>query len=819
MTLIYLGSAWLLGIYLGAQVRPPVVFILLAVLSSLTALVLWRREQPVVLITACALSMLLGTWRFTTTIPHFGEEDLASYNDRGTATLRGVVSDQPDARDTYTNLRLAVESLAQKGSKEQPVRGLALVHAPLYPRYRYGDRLQVEGRPETPPTIQTFSYREYLARQGIHTLISYPRITLLARDQGSPFWAALYAFKERAQEAIARLVPEPQAALLSGILLGAESGIPRDLYERFNATNTSHIIVISGSNISLVVALLMALGARVGSKRGAALLAIGGVALYTILVGANVAVVRAAFMGGLAILALYLGRQATALISLMASAIVLTALNPLALWDLGFQLSFAATAGLILLAPPLTEAFSGLLSRKLSGEWLKETTRFLQEALMVTLAAQVATTPLLLAAFGRLSPVSLLTNFLILPVQPLVMIGGAIATVVGLIPFVEPVARVLAWIPWLALAYTTTVVEGTARLPCASLEVGRPTTWVIILFYGVLLSTVGLHQLGPERRRVLWERMTHPGIGPVSPPTRQPGQSEKTATVGHRHTILLTGFPAMLAILAWIAVFSLPDGRLHMIFLDVGQGDAIFIQTPSGRQILIDGGPTPSAVLDRLGQHMPFWDRSLDLVILTHPDIDHLAGLIPVLERYQVGQILESAAGGERNPYYAQWQALVSEKGVSVQQAIAGMVVELRDGVIIEVLNPPPGAQSDREGDNDLSIAVRLTMGQASFLLTGDTEAKGEGWMLASRRPVHSAVLKVSHHGSGNATTTPFLEVVRPQLAVISVGAGNRFGHPAPEVLERLEKAGVQVLRTDQQGTIEITTDGEGLWLRTERQI
>jgi competence protein ComEC len=803
MTLIYFGLAWLLGIYCGQLLRPPASFLALALPLPLAALLLWRRERATRLVALCGLCLLAGAWRFAVTIPHFGADDLATYNDQGKLALRGLVVGEPDVRDTYTNLRLSAESMTSPGGAERTVRGVALVHAPRYPEYRYGDRLQVTGRLETPPVFETFSYRDYLARRGVYTIIERPHIELLARDEGSRFWAALYSLKKQAQGVIARLMPEPQAALLTGILLGVETGIPRDLYERFNVTGTSHIIVISGSNIALVVALLMSLGKWFVGKRRAALLAIAGVALYTLLVGSDAAVVRAAIMGSLAALALYFGRQATALNSLLASAIVLTAINPLALWDVGFQLSFAASAGLILLVPPLTET-AGVLG----GERAKEVLGFLQEALLVTLAAQIAVTPILIATFGRLSLVSLFTNFLILPVQPLVMIGGAIATAVGLIPFLTPLAQIIFWLPWLALAYTTAVVELTARFPHAAIEVGQLPGWAVALCYGAMLGAVWLYRQGPEGRRALWERITQ---------TAAPAPERRKIRRRRSYTVVLLGLLVGAVILAWVAAFSLPDGRLHAAFLDVGQGDAIFITTPRGQQILVDGGPSPSALLSGLGRRMPFWDRSIDLVILTHPDSDHLTGLVPVLERYQVGQVLQSAGAGESSPAYEQWRALIAQKGIPLQEAVAGMQVETGDGVVLEVLNPPPGATSEKAGDNDLSVVVRLVAGRASFLLTGDAEARAESWMLASGRPLKSTVLKVSHHGSGGASTTPFLAAVRPQLAVISVGAENRFGHPASEALERLAAIGVQVLRTDEQGTIELLTDGEQLWVETER--
>jgi len=272
---------------------------------------------------------------------------------------------------------------------------------------------------------------------------------------------------------------------------------------------------------------------------------------------------------------------------------------------------------------------------------------------------------------------------------------------------------------------------------------------------------------------------------------------------------------AVIAFLVWLAALQLPDGRLHVAFLDVGQGDAILITTAAGRQVLVDGGPSPEQLIRALGRQMPFWDHSIDLVILTHPDEDHMAGLIPLFERYHVGRVLTSAVtldAEEARP----WREAVDAAGVPVVVTERGMQILLGPATRLDVLHPGAELLSGTPSDeNNNSVVLRLTYGQTSFLLTGDLEAEGERALLASGEPLAAQVLKISHHGSSRATTAAFLRAITPQLAVIQVGADNRFGHPAPAVLERLVAAKVQVLRTDEQGTIEVISDGRQLLVRT----
>lgn len=298
----------------------------------------------------------------------------------------------------------------------------------------------------------------------------------------------------------------------------------------------------------------------------------------------------------------------------------------------------------------------------------------------------------------------------------------------------------------------------------------------------------------PSRLKTLWQRLT-----------------DRLATKA-----LMAGL-AIVVLLVWVAAFSLPDGKLHVTFLDVGQGDAIFIQTPQGQKILVDGGPSPTILLAALGRRMPFWDRTIDLVVLTHPHDDHVSGLIPVLERYQVKAFLD---GGQEHPtpIYTRCLKLVQEKSIPYQLARAGMQIQLGKGLQMKVFHPQSELLSGTRSDvNNNSIVLRLAYGRISFLLPGDVEEEAEAVLLSGNEDLASTILKSPHHGSDTSLNPRFLEAVNPQLAVIQVGADNKFGHPDPATVAKLEEHGVTVLRTDQNGTVEVVSDGERYWLKTER--
>ncbi|MDO8424330.1 MAG: ComEC/Rec2 family competence protein [bacterium] len=263
---------------------------------------------------------------------------------------------------------------------------------------------------------------------------------------------------------------------------------------------------------------------------------------------------------------------------------------------------------------------------------------------------------------------------------------------------------------------------------------------------------------------------------------------------------------------AWGAVFDLNrEGNLKLVFFDVGQGDSAFIETPKGHQILIDGGPSP-VVLEKLANEMPFWDRSIDLIILSHPEEDHMAGLIEVLKRYKVKNILWTGVVRD-TPEFKEWQRLIGLEGAGIKIAKAGQKIFLGN-VLVEVLHPFEDWKGKKLKDSNFtSVAVRLVFGENSFLFPGDAYSFQEKEMVLRQEVLDSDVLKAGHHGSKTSSSEEFLEKVSPSFVVISSGRDNSYGHPHPEVLARFEKYGINVLRTDQEGDIKIISNGKNYGL------
>ncbi|MFC1991843.1 DNA internalization-related competence protein ComEC/Rec2, partial [Chloroflexota bacterium] len=548
--------------------------------------------------------------------------------------------------------------------------------------------------------------------------------------------------------------------------------------------------------LSIVAGIMLSLGIWLFGRRGYfyVWLALGTIWLYALLTGMHPPVLRGAIMASLFLTAELLGRQRSATIALAFAAAVMVGISPRVLWDASFQMSFMAMTGLILFFPPLQSLF-----RKAAGAVFGEegavipVANFVAESFSVSLGAIIAVWPLIAYYFNIISPVAPLATLFALPALPCIIIAGTLAGVTGLIAL--PVAQVIAWPGWLFASYMLLVVNLFSAVPL--IEASAVKTTLVWVYYPFLALVIWF-----SRNRDMSASLVFKAGSIVS------GLAVKWVIPP-----LLTA-----AILVTVAAAVMPDDRLHTSFLDVGQGDAVLIQR-GGQQILIDGGPSSRAIALALGREMPFWDRTIDLVILTHPHADHITGLIEVLKRYKVKQVFFLELEYE-SAMYDEWLRIIDEKDIKSTPARAGQRIDFGSGAIIEVLNPQEPSLTGTVSDIDNNgLVLRLEMGKVSFLITGDIMWQGELELIARRADLTGTVLKIAHHGSATSTTAGFLALVNPRLAVISVAEGNSFGHPDDEVMDRLQKGlgKENIYRTDESGTIDFITDGERLWVSIKR--
>ncbi|MBU1146029.1 ComEC family competence protein [Patescibacteria group bacterium] len=421
--------------------------------------------------------LFLGILRFTASTPAADENQISFYNG-DKFTFSGIVAAEPDTREAGTKLKIKSEKISPKADAPwaQKVEGNVLVNAQLYPVYHYGDELEVTCKLQKPEPIEDFAYDKYLAKENIYSVCYWPEIKLLKSGEGNKIIAGILFIKEKLVATVNRILPEPQAAFLGGLLYGAKRGIPQSLMDMFSITGTTHIVAISGYNITILAVLLLQITKNIGVGRKKSFwIALSGILFFVILTGAQASVVRAALMGLLVLFATQVGRLSKIKNALLLAAAVMLIFNPkILVFDVGFQLSFAATIGLVYLSP----IFEKYLEKAPSIFGIKE-------SFATTMSAIVLTLPLILYTFGRVSFVAPLANILILPMIPLAMALGTIAVFGGII--FSGLGQIIGWLAWLVLSYIIEVVRFLAKIPWASGEAGK-MHWVFLIIFYFLIS-------------------------------------------------------------------------------------------------------------------------------------------------------------------------------------------------------------------------------------------------------------------------------------------------------------------------------------------
>ena len=697
------------------------------------------------------------------------------------------------------------------------------VRGPRFPEVGAGMRVTVSGK-AVPPGDDAYGLS--LAARGIAASLLTPSIRVDPPDGG--VGAAFRWLRGLGDRALRAAVPEPAGGLAAGILLGLRERVDRAVAADFTTTGLSHVVAISGWNIAIVVVALGILLRRL-ARRPRTIVTLVTVCAYVGVVGATPSVVRAALMAGIVLVARESGRRAAAAAALAWAVVAMLVVDPATVGDVGFRLSAAATAGLLAWGTPLTARIGRITGGRMPA-WITET-------LGVSLAAQAATLPLILVAFGRLSLVSPAANLLVAPLVAPAMGAGAVAlaggatTAAGLPSAVAALSGIPAWVGFEAIILAATAA---ARVPFASVTVSPPwdAATAILACAAVLLAGTaqGRAALAPALGRVrsAWRVRGTParprGVAGRHSTKGAGGRPRtKADSTAHgsrlRRVRPLVATVAVLLVGVGIGAARMPDGRARIIVLDVGQGDAILVEGGHGGRLLVDGGPDPDRLVAALDARIPPWDRRIDLVVLTHPHDDHAGGLPGLVGRYTIGRVVEPGMPGA-GPGYGAWRSAVTAGRIPAGTIATGDTLRV-DALQLRVLWPDAAAvphepSSDGRVVNDSSVVLLGESDGVRFLLAGDAEDDVDPTLVARGLP-HVALYKVAHHGSATASSDALLAALAPRIAVVSVGAGNTYGHPNPETLGRLAAHGARVFRTDHDGTVTATIADGRLEVRAEQ--
>jgi competence protein ComEC len=429
-----------------------------------------RRYPKVAVMGFCLIFLILGIWRHQTVELRIKNNELRKYNDLGEViTLVGKVVSEPDVREKSTKLTTEINPITWVETGSRPILGKVLITVGRYPEYKYGDELKIIGELKTPPVFEDFNYKDYLAKSGIYSVVCWPEIEILAKDQGNFIYRKILGFKNKLRESIYQNLSPPQTSILGAMILGDKSRMSDDLKEKLNIAGVRHITAVSGMHIVILSGVLMSLLLGLGFWRGQAFyFSIIIISLFIIMIGAHPSAIRAGIMGGLFLLGQKVGRKSFSPRAIIMAAALMLVINPLLLLDdVGFQLSFLAAMGIIYLSP-------------IFKRWFKFVPGEIRNILAMTFAAQIFTLPILVYNFGRISLVAPLTNILILTFVPLIMISGFIFALVGMLW--QPLGWIFSLPCWLLLTYLLKIVDFFSQPWAAKTIENIHWFWLIISY-------------------------------------------------------------------------------------------------------------------------------------------------------------------------------------------------------------------------------------------------------------------------------------------------------------------------------------------------
>ncbi|MBE8954608.1 MAG: DNA internalization-related competence protein ComEC/Rec2 [Quinella sp. 2Q5] len=760
-------NVWLAALMAGVlfvdrfRFEPRLIIAACAAAAMVCLLVTWRRKNLTAWLVGAVIFFAVGGLRFFSA-DSLPPDDVSKFAGQQ-IFLTGTVREEPQSKilpNGMTQVRFVVDAKAIKinGAWQKISGGLILTHYPTdgdaLPDVRIGDKISAGGKVKllhnynNPGQIDTvtrmkanaITARMSAGKQGIS-------VEAVDGNLWTKFLRTVAAVRQHYRAAMSSVMSSEDAAAIFAMLFGGYAGLNPELVEDFATTGIIHILSVSGAHMSLLAVATAILCGMLKFPR-AVTFAIGVFVIgsYAFLSGLLPQVMRSATMGALVFFARTLDAEAEGARLLTLTALAMLLNQPLLLFDVSFQLSFTSTAGLM------------YLSEDLRGR-MERLPKFFSEAAAMTLSATLASLPVVVWYFNRISLSSVLANAFVMPFLEVVIVGGLLG---GIIAALVPIAgKIFFALMALTFGAGAELNRLFARLPFSSVQV----------------PTLGLAA----------------------------GLAYYAALILRRPIILLA-----LAILFAVNVLRV-GGDVEVSFVDVGQGDCAVVVTPHGKCMIFDTGGVRENVFDVGGRVVvPYLKheniRAVEKIFLTHVHEDHAGGTGSVIKNFPVGEVITA---GEGRAQYAAVFGIAQEHLPPMHAAQAGEVFDV-DGVRVEVLFAPTVGSG-----NELSNVYRISYGAASFLITGDMVSDMEAEILRAGVNVQSTVLKVAHHGSKTSSSENFLRAVNPRCSVICVGYGNSFGHPRAEILERLKNLPTKIFRTDRDGLIKFRTDGTNLNVET----
>jgi len=817
--LIYLLLAIITGIVIGYYYSIPYYLLFSAIIFILIFLLLtirnrWPKASFFLIIN---FVILLGI--FNIQIQQYSahtDNHISHFIDKGKLHIEGIVIDNPILRPDKIVLVIQCIRVVEDNSY-RPVSGSIRLVIPDDLNFQYGDFIRFHTSLKKIQSFQNpggFNYERYMNLQGIYAtgfVADNSNIIILRQNAASGIRLKLETFRLYLKEIIYQNASTPQREIIEAMTIGNQNAIPVDVRNNFNKTGTSHILSISGLHIGMVAAMTFFiislilksseyLMLRFNIIKAASAAAFLMVLIYALIAGMGVTVVRSALMVLVFFCALFLGRQKDIYNALALAALIILAISPEALFDISFQLSFTAALAIIYIVPRFSN-FPFPLPAGLPV-WCQKIIRQIFLSILVCVAATLGTMPLIIFYFNRFSAITIIANLITVPLLGTIALVFCMAFI--LCAFFSPIiAGFFIKISSFFVQISVDIINSLASLSWSSFSFTKPNITEIVMFY--LLIFISLRFI--DLRHVS-------GI--------KKGFLERYPLF--LKFILITIIIFLLADAAYLLSKDKLSSDLRVTLIDVGQGSSILVRFPGGKNMLIDGGGFPDSSFD-MGKLVvaPFLYHEriskIDIIVLSHPHPDHLQGLLYITDNFDVQEIWTTGLRLD-DEIFRQWEKIISQKKIKVNYQSAQSPTKEINGVRLNILWPLKPLKinaSDQFYDmvNDESMVIKINYGQVSFLMPADISAFVERQLMKSGQNLHSDVLFVPHHGSSRSSSSDFIRKVSCRYAVNSAGKNNAFHHPHPATLKRLTEANVNILRTDKDGAITMSTDGTKMTVET----
>lgn len=741
---------------------------------------------------------------------------IVQYIDKGNLTIEGIIIETPLSYPDKNVLFIKCLRIL-KDKTYIPVSGNIRLVIPPDLKFQYGDFLRFHSTLKHVHNFNNpggFDYESYMKLQGIYAtgfISDNSKIIILRQKTANHVKLRLESFRNYLKQIIYNNAPSPQREIIEAMTIGNQNEIPNDVRDNFNKTGTSHILSISGLHIGMVsaVAFFFAflflksseyLMLRFNIIKLAAAASFLMVLIYAFIAGMGVTVMRSALMALIFLIALISGKQKDLYSTLALAGLTILAISPEALFDISFQLSFMAVLGLIYIVPK----FSYINLEKISTlpSWAQGIIRYTYLSVIVCIAATIATLPLIMYYFNRVSCVTIIANLIAVPLLGTLTLGVAMLFILSAF-FSQAVAGYFIKPASFLVQLSVDIINKLAGFSWSSINTTKPNLIEITSFYLLIFLII---KLIDERKN---------------------GNNQKRFSLNRFRFIkysLIFIIIFFTADIIYLAVRDKFSTNLKIIVIDVGQGNSIFVQFPGGKNMLIDGGGFPESSFD-VGKTVvaPFLYHEkinhIDAVVLSHHHPDHLLGLIYIINNFNVGQIWTSNLTVDSEDF-SEWENTIKLNNPDVLLLSDKSPEKTINGVKIKVLWPSNYSEkgmNDLSYDkvNDSSLVLKITFGKVSFLIPGDISAEVEKQLISAKADLRSDVLLVPHHGSDHSSSAEFIKAVSCRYGIISAGKANVFHHPHPSTLQRYHDAGVKIFRTDQDGAITLTTDGNNLQIGT----